>query len=81
MFLVPFPMVQMYMYRNVAGIFVLQEYVLINRNHFGTAKLLKQGICKFYRRHSELIDKYLIGLQTLLQQGLSEMVFYGLFSI
>ena len=65
MFLVPFPMVQMYMYMHVAGLFVLQEYVLINRNHFWTAKLLKQDICKFYRRHSELIAKHLIGSQTL----------------
>ena len=56
------------------------------RNLFLTAKLLKQGyrchkirkaFSKFYRRHSELIVKYNIGLKTLLQQGISEPIFYG----
>ena len=56
-----------------------------NRNLFLTAELLKQGyryhkirktFCKFYR-HSELIVKYNIGLKTLLQQGISEPIFYG----
>ena len=51
-----------------------------------TAKLLKQGyryhkfrkaFSKFYRRHSELIVKYNIELKTLLQQGISEPIFYG----
>ena len=57
-----------------------------NRNLFLTAKLLKQGyryhkirkaFSKFYNRHSELIVKYNIGLKTLLQQGISEPIFYG----
>ena len=57
-----------------------------NRNLFLTAKLLKQGyryhkirkaFSKFYHRHSELIIKYNIGLKTLLQQGISESIFYG----
>ena len=57
-----------------------------NRNLFLTAKLLKQGyryhkirkaFSKFYRRHSELIVKYNIGLKTLLQRGISEPIFYG----
>ena len=57
-----------------------------NRNLFLTAKLLKQGyryhkirkaFSKFYYRHSELIVKYNIGLKTLLQQGISETIFYG----
>ena len=57
-----------------------------NRNLFLTAKLLKQGyryhkiqkaFSKFYHRHSELIVKYNIGLKTLLQQGISEPMFYG----
>ena len=58
-----------------------------NRNLFLTAKLLKQGyryhkIRKafskfFYHRHSEIIVKYNIGLKTLLQQGISEPIFYG----
>ena len=51
-----------------------------------TAKLLKQGyryhkirkaFSKFYHRHSQLIVKYNIGLKTLLQQGISEPIFYG----
>ena len=57
-----------------------------NRNLFLTAMLLKQGyryhkirkaFSKFYHRHSELIVKYSIGLKTLLQQGISEPIFYG----
>ena len=57
-----------------------------NRNLFLTAKLLKQGyryhkirksFSKFYHRHSELIVKYNIGLKALLQQGISERMFYG----
>ena len=57
-----------------------------NRNLFLPAKLLKQGyryhkirkaFSKFYHRHSELIVKYDIGLKTLLQQGISEPIFYG----
>ena len=57
-----------------------------NRYLFLTAKLLKQGyryhkirkaFSKFYLRHSELIVKYNIGLKTLLQQGISEPLFYG----
>ena len=57
-----------------------------NRNLFLTAKLLKQGyryhkirkaFSKFYHRQSELIVKYNIGLKTLLQQGISEPIFYG----
>ena len=32
---------------------------------------------KFYHRHSELIVKYCVGLQTLLQEGISEPRFYG----
>ena len=57
-----------------------------NRNLILTAKLLKQGysyhkiqksFSKFYCRHSELIVKSNIGLKTLLQQGISEPIFYG----
>ena len=56
------------------------------RNLCLTAKLLKQGyryhkirkaFSKFYHRHSELIVKYNIGLKSLLQQGISEPIFYG----
>ena len=57
-----------------------------NRNLCLTAELLKQGyvyhkirkaISKFYHRHSESIVKYNIGLKTLLQQGISQPIFYG----
>ena len=57
-----------------------------NSNLFLTAKLLKQGyryhkirkaFSKFYHRHSESIVKYNIGLKTLLQQGISEPIFYS----
>ena len=58
-----------------------------NRNLFVTAKLFNKGIrryhktrkafSKFYHRHSEQIVKYNIGLKTLLQQGISEPIFYG----
>ena len=56
------------------------------RNLFLTAKLLKQGnryhksrkaFSKFDHRHSELFVEYAIGLKTLLQQGISEPIFYG----
>ena len=58
---------------------------LNNRNLSLSAKLLKQGyryhkirkaFSKFYHRHSESIVKYNIGLKTLLQQGISEPIFY-----
>ena len=57
-----------------------------NRNLFLTAKLLKQGyryhkirktFSKFYHRHSEFIVENNIWLKTLLQQGISEPIFYG----
>ena len=48
-----------------------------NRNLFLTAKLSKfDFFSKFYHRHSELIVKYNIGLKTLLQQDISEPIFY-----
>ena len=55
-------------------------------NLFLTAKLSKQGyryqkirkaFSEFYHKHSELIVEYNVGLKTLLQQGISEPVFYG----
>ena len=57
-----------------------------NRNLFLTAKLLKQGyryhrirkaFSKFYHRHSDLIVRYKFQLKTLLQQGITEPLFYG----
>ena len=38
---------------------------------------IRKVFSKFYDRHSELIVKYNIGLKTLLQQGISEPIFYG----
>ena len=61
-------------------------YDFNNRNLFLTAKLLKQGyryhkirkaFSKFYRRRSEFIVKYSIGLKTFLQQGISVLISYG----
>ena len=57
-----------------------------SRNKALTAKLLKQdyrydklrkAFSKFYRRHSELVEKYNVSLRKLLQQGMSEQEFYG----
>ena len=57
-----------------------------NRTLYLTAKLLKKGyryhkirkaFSKPYHRHSELIVEYNIGLKALLQQGISEPIFYG----
>ena len=59
---------------------------MINFTTLAHTKLLKQGyryhkireaFSKFYHRHSELIVKYNLGLKTLLQQGISEPIFYG----
>ena len=38
---------------------------------------LRKTFSKFYRRHYELISKYIVGLKTLLGEGLSEPEFYG----
>ena len=85
MFLALLPMVYIFL-----SLFVLLECALMlmtsTTDLFLTAKLLKQGyryhkirkaLSKFYYRHSELIVKYNIGLKTLLQQGISEPIFYG----
>ena len=63
-----------------------------NVSHFScwnkalTAKLLKQdyryhklreAFSKFYRRHSELVEKYNVSLRKILQQGISESEFYS----
>ena len=81
MFLVPIPMVYIRFARVCSNVDDFN-----NRNLFLTAKLLKQGyryhqirkaFSKFYHRHSELIVKYNFGLKTLLQQGISEPIFYG----
>ena len=38
---------------------------------------IRKTFSKSYQRHSELNVKYNIGLKTLLQQGISEPIFYG----
>ena len=58
---------------------------LNNRNKFLTAKLLKQDyryhklskeLSKFYRRYFELIKKYHVSLEKLMQKGISNPEFY-----
>ena len=54
--------------------------VIFEEKHFDESETLKKyqkAFSKFYHRHSELIVKYNIGLKTLLQQGISEPIFYG----
>ena len=38
---------------------------------------LRKVFSKCYRRHSALVEKYNVGLKTLLQEGISEPEFYG----
>ena len=56
------------------------------KSQFSTAKLLKQGyrqimLSKLYHKQTLRVDcmlhEYNIGLKTLLQQGISQLVFYG----
>ena len=56
------------------------------RNKALTAKILRQGyryhklrkaFSKIYRRNSGLVEKYNVSLKKLLQQGISELEFYG----
>ena len=56
------------------------------RNKLPTAKLLNKGyryhklrkaFSNFYRRHSDLVSKFDVGLKSLLQQGLLKPEFYG----
>ena len=58
----------------------------ISRNKALTAKPLKLGykyhklrkaFSKFYQRHFDIVFKYIVGLNSLLLQGLSEPEFYG----
>ena len=54
-----------------------------SRNKLLTAQLRKQGYRYrklrkgFYRRHYELIEKYHVDLKRPLQQGISDLEFYG----
>ena len=56
------------------------------RNKCLTANFLKQGhwyhklykaFSKFYRRHHDLVSKFIVGLKSLLHQDLTESEFYG----
>ena len=57
------------------------------RNKVFTAKLSTSNNCidiinfiaflKFYRRHSDLVSEYNVGLKTILLQDVSEPEFYG----
>ena len=56
------------------------------RNKVLTAKHLRQGyryhkirmaFSKFYLRHFDIVSTYNVGLKTLLQEGHSELEFYG----
>ena len=38
---------------------------------------IRKEVSKGYHRHSEFIVKYNISLKTLLEQGISEPIFYG----
>ena len=38
---------------------------------------LRKAFSKFYRGHHELVSKLIVGLKSLLHQGLSEPEFYG----
>ena len=38
---------------------------------------LRKVFSKFYRRHSDLVEKYNVSLRKLLQQGISELECYG----
>ena len=68
------------------NMFILNVTDFNTRKKLLTVKLLNQGyryhklrkaFSKFYRRHSDLVSKFSVGLKSLLQQGLSELEFYG----
>ena len=79
--------IQNYILETVKSFCYLGVTIIYNDNvNASSAKLLKQGyryhkirkaFSKFYHIHSELIVKYNIELKTLLQQGISEPIFYG----
>ena len=86
MYLAPFPMVYIFLSLFVFARVCFNVDDFNNRNLFLIAKLLKQcyryhkirkAFYKIYHRHSEFIVKYNIGLKTLLQQDISELIFYG----
>ena len=44
---------------------------LLKQGHQGY-HTLRKAFSKFYRRHNELVTKFIVELKSLLQQGLSE---------
>ena len=55
----------------------IQFYLLLSPCLCFRYHKIRKAFSKFYYRHSELIVKYNIGLKFLLQQGISELIFYG----
>ena len=43
----------------------------------GLSEHRRKAFSKFYRQHSELVEKHNVSLRKLLQQGISESEFYG----
>ena len=73
MFLALLPMVYIFL-----SLFVLLECAqMLMTSTTERYHKIRKAFSKFYYRHSELIVKYNIGLKTLLQQGISEPLFYG----
>ena len=50
---------------------------VLTAKSLGRAIVIRKAFSKFYCRHSALVKKYNVGLKTLLQQGISELEFYG----
>ena len=85
---VNFPFLDGYVpHRTSYGVYISSNLNDLNyRNKALTAKLLRQdyryfklrqAFSKVYHRHSALVEKYSVGLKTLLQQGISAPEFYG----
>ena len=88
--MVNFPFLDVYVPRSTSyGIYISQliRFARVSshvadfnaRNNSLTAKLLqlRKTVSKFYRRHYELVSKFIVELETLLHQGLPEPEFYG----
>ena len=67
----------MCIYISVIPISKIRPFIYFLFKKGGLYHNIWKAFSKFYHRHSELIDKYNIGLKDLLQQGISEPIFYG----
>ena len=56
-------------FRRASGVYLLDFFC-------SSIHKIRKSFSKFYHRHAELIVKYNIGLKTLMQQGISEPIFY-----